>query len=119
MPTRLNNTSKDIFSPTGLIYGGQYDQANPQSAPTQVTSAFTGTTDVDWTLSGGGLNNQVDIDLSGLGLTGPWNFFWGTATCSNDGFSGVVPAPIPGTLLLLGSALMSLVGVGLRKKKLV
>ena len=112
-------TSKDIFSPTGLVYGGQYDQASPQLTPTQVTSAATGSTSVVWTLGSGGLNNKVDIDLTGFGLGGPWKFVWGTATCSNDGFSNVVPTPIPGTLVLLGSALMSLVGVGLRKKEIV
>jgi hypothetical protein len=38
-------------------------------------------------------------------------FLWGTALCGND-----IVTPIPGTLLLLGSSLLGLVGVGLRKK---
>ena len=112
-------TSKDIFNPTGLRYGGQYDQAFPQLTPTQVTSGASGSTGVVWTYGNGGLDNRVDINLTGLGLGGPWKFVWGTATCSNDGFSSVVPAPIPGTLVLLGSALISLAGAGLRKKKVV
>ena len=47
----------------------------------------------------------------------PSEFLWGTARCANDVVHS--PAPIPGTLLLLGSALISLAGAGLRKKKLV
>jgi hypothetical protein len=112
-------TSKDLLSSTGLVYGGQYDQASPQLTPTQATSAATGSTSVVWTYGSSNLNNQVDINLTGLGLGGPWKFVWGTATCSNDALSSVVPTPIPGTLVLLGSALISLAGAGLRQKKLV
>jgi hypothetical protein len=109
------NTSDDIFKGTGLIYGGKYDQTNPQLAPTQVTSANTGSTSVVWTIGSGGLNNQVDIDLTGLGLSGPWSFVWGTATCSNDAFSNVVP--VPASVLLMGSGLLGLLGLGWKRKR--
>ena len=101
------NTSDDIFkTKISLIYGGKYDEAAPKLVPTQVTSSATDTTDVDWTIGSGGVNNQVAIDLSGLGLSGPWCFVWGTATCANDGFSDKVP--VPPSVLLLGSGLLGL-----------
>lgn len=100
------NTSDDIFKTlTTLIYGGKYDQAAPKLAPVTATSSDTSTTSVVWTLGSGGLNNEVAIDLSGLGLTGNWGFFWGTGTCANDGFADCVP--VPPSLLLLGSGLMA------------
>lgn len=108
-------TSNDIFAPlTNLIYGGKYDEAAPKLAPVLATSSDTGTTSVVWTLGSGGLNNEVAIDLSGLGLTGNWGFFWGTGTCSNDGFAGYVP--IPPSVLLLGSGLMGLGLLGWRRR---
>lgn len=110
------NYAKDFFSSTGLIYGGKYDQANGQLTPVQVTSAANGaTTDVDWTPGANTLNNKVKIDLTGL-VSGPYCFYWGTATCSNDGFEGHV-APVPGSVLLMGSGLLGLVSLGIRKKK--
>jgi hypothetical protein len=105
------NTSFDIFSSlSGLTYGGRYDEASPQAAPVQTTSGDTGTTSVVWTIGADPdqLNNQVAIDLSGLGLGSQWGFFWGTATCANDGFAACVP--VPPSVLLLGSGIL---GVGL------
>lgn len=108
------NTSDDIFKSLGnLVYGGKYDEASPQLTPAQATSADTATTSVVWTLGAEGKNNQVAVDLSGLDLGSEYCFFWGTATCSNDGFAGEVP--LPPSLLLLGSGMVGL--VGLRWKK--
>jgi hypothetical protein len=101
----LYNTSNDIFAPlTSLIYGGKYNEASPTFAPVEATSAATGSTSVVWTLGSGGLNNQVAVDLTGL--ASPYCFFWGTATCANDGFSDKVP--LPPSVLLLGSGLLGL-----------
>lgn len=100
-------TSDDIFkTKTSLIYGGKYDQTSPKLVPVQATSSDTGTTSVVWTLGSDGLNNQVAIDLSGLSLSEPWCFVWGTATCANDGFSDKVP--LPPSVLLMGSGLLGL-----------
>jgi hypothetical protein len=108
------DTSYGIFSTTGYGYGGKYDLNNPNPVPVRATSAKSGTiAGVTWSSSNpSDLNNTVAIDLGGVGINGFKSFVWGTATCSNDGFA----APIPGTLVLLGSGLLSLVGIGLRKK---
>lgn len=109
------NTSDNIFkSNTNLVYGGNYDQANPQLVPVQSTSSDTGTTSVVWTIGTGGLNNQVDISLAGLSLENKWGFVWGTATCGNDGFAACVP--IPPSMLLMGSGLLGLGLWGWRRR---
>ncbi|MEJ2671640.1 MAG: hypothetical protein P8168_05420 [Deltaproteobacteria bacterium] len=99
-------TSDDIFqSKTNLIYGGQYDMANPKLVPVWATSDSTGSTSVSWGTEDS--LNTVAIDLSGL-VGEKFGFIWGTATCANDGFSDCVP--IPPSVLLMGSGLL---GVGL------
>jgi hypothetical protein len=106
-------TSEGIFASSGLFYGGRYDKNNPQPTPVWTTSsASTGSTSVVWTYGSSGLNNQVSIDLSSLGITSFGGFVWGTATCSNDGFA----APITDSLLLLGSGIISMMGMGIRRK---
>lgn len=109
-------TSQDIFSSLGgLTYGGRYDEADPKPAPTLGTSTDWDIATITWIIGSGGLNNQVDIGLSGLDEPSqPWSFYWGTATCSNDGFAGCVP--VPPSVLLLGSGLIGLALLPLRRK---
>jgi hypothetical protein len=106
-------TSEDIFADSGLYYGGRYDKTSAKPVPVWTTGSTSSTsTSVVWSSTNpSALNNNVVIDLAALGATGFSGFVWGTATCSNDGF-----APIPGSLVLLGSGLLGLVGIGLRKK---
>lgn len=100
-----------IFSGTGFTYGGLYDPVNFLDTAVKATGAVLDTTSVVWTA---GAPNKVDIDLTGL-VGSSYNFFYGTATCANDGFAGDV-VPVPASLLLLGSGLLGLVGLGARKK---
>lgn len=110
-------TSDDIFKGApyaNIIYGGKFDQSNPQWIPVQVTSPDTTTTSVVWTIPLDGLNNRVQIDLTPLNLTTTaWSFVWGTATCGNDGISAAVP--LPASVLLLGAGLLRLAGFGRRR----
>jgi hypothetical protein len=46
---------------------------------------------------------------------GEYDYLWGTARCANDVVYSA--APIPGSLVLLGSGILGLVGIGLRKKE--
>jgi hypothetical protein len=104
-----------IFSGTGHTYGGLFDGA--QDTAVRATGLQLGTTSVIWTIGAGGLNNEVDIDLTGI-VSGQYRFFWGTATCANDGFN--VPAvPVPASLLLLGFGLLRFAGLGIRKRNIV
>jgi len=103
------STSDDLFKgQTSLIYGGLYDETAPSVAVALASSGSTLNADVNWTIGSGGHDNYVTVDLSNLGLTEPFGFYWGTGTCSNDGFAACVP--IPPSMLLMGSGLL---GVGL------
>ena len=124
-------TSFANVNPTGgLVYGGAYKgdvaPAGSEQAPVEVrmvdyTTQFVG--NMNWVVNDPtfNVNNNVPDYLITVTFAptpgGEYDYLWGTARCANDVVYSA--APIPGTLLLLGSALMSLVGVGLRKKKLV
>lgn len=98
------------FGSGGWIYGGKYDQTNPQDPPVTFTSTanpISGT--LSWTGSG---PYEVVIDLPGVNSDGSWNkfgFFWGVAHCSNEAISAVV-TPLPGAVWLLGAGLLGLLG---------
>jgi hypothetical protein len=109
-------TSQDLLSGTGYIYGGRHNNASPSPVPVwTTTSTSTYSTSVVWTVPSNGLNNQVDVDLSTLGLGSNWSFVWGTSTCSNDAFDK--PVPEPASMLLLGSGLIGLWGFRKKFKK--
>lgn len=110
----------------GLNYGGAYKSSTePAAAKLQPVEVFMADADryaqgtIAWVVNDPALdvNNNIPdylITVTMPGIQGaPAEFLWGTARCAND----IVHTPIPGTLLLLGSALIGLVGVGLRKKE--
>ncbi len=111
----------------GNIYGGQFDIGVPKDIPVWATStanvnlatvnwiAHTPTVSDPW-------NWDVSIDLSILGLTywSDFTFLWASGTCANDTIEGRwlgSQVPIPGSVLLLGSGLLGLVGLGWRRRK--
>jgi hypothetical protein len=71
-----------------------------------------------WTaLSPGKPDYQVDV-FTGIyedDPNGKFCLLWGTATCANDEVQGCT-APIPGSLLLLGSGILGMMGIGIRRK---
>lgn len=130
-PVTVWETSFANVNPLGgLVYGGAYKgdvaPAGSEQAPVEVrmldyNPLFWG--NMNWVVNDPtfNVNNNVPDYLITLTFNAPPNgefdYLWGTARCANDVVYSA--APIPGTLVLLGTALMSLVGVGLRKKKLV
>ena len=108
-------TSIQLFGSGGIYYGGQYDEADPNDVPVMGTSDETGSALVQWYLGYSGSLNMVDILLSDINGFDPlsFQFLAASATCANDVIVGTVP--IPGTLLLLGSGLLGMAGLGWRK----
>ena len=114
-PTSIT-TSQDLFSGMEhFLYGGMYDEAAPKEVPVLGTSDDTGLTTVLWTLGLSGDPNTVDILLSGIEDFDPLTFQYllASATCANDVAQGGVP--IPGTVMLLGSGLLGMAGLGWRR----
>jgi hypothetical protein len=114
----------------GLVYGGAYKAdvapAGSEQAPVEVrmvdyTTQFVG--NMNWVVNDPTLNfnnNVPDYLITVTFAPGPggeYDYLWGTARCANDVVYSATP--IPGTLVLLGSSLLGMLGVGLRKKKLV
>jgi len=104
----------DNFDPNP---GSYYYNHNRIVKIDQGTAVYSGS--VTWTLTGGSnpyyyIHTQIDINqLTGIN-DGLINVFYATATCANDFAGGPASVPEPGTMLLLGSGLMGL--VGFRKK---
>jgi hypothetical protein len=121
------STSQDFFKNyPNLVYAGRFNNSNPQPVPTLITGGtISGTTSVIWTAlaAPGAPDYSVAVDLSGLNLSGQdWGFVWGAGICGNDTFAGQDPVPgdqvpISPTVLLLGSGLLGLAGIGWKGKK--
>lgn len=128
-PVSVWETSFANVNPIGsLIYGGAFkgdaDPAGSEQAPVEVrmvdyTTFALG--NMTWVVNDPtfNVNNNVPDYKITLVFNNPPNgefaYLWATARCANDVVYS--PAPIPGSLMLLGSALLGLLGVGLRKKE--
>jgi hypothetical protein len=111
-----SQTSQELFAGTGLIYGGRYDEADPKPVPVLAAGDVVGQAAVLWALAANEASHSIAIALGDVPGFDARNFafLWGTATCSNDTMTGVVP--LPGTALLLGLGLLGLVGLGFRRR---
>ncbi|MGO9177501.1 MAG: hypothetical protein ACLQED_15400 [Desulfobaccales bacterium] len=108
-PTYNNPIS--YFSSTGYIYGGAYDEANPQPVPVWANGSPIGYQAVTW---GTGV---VEVSLAGItGFNiGDFSFIYPSATCANSVLIGSVP--LPPSVLLLGTGLLGLALLGFPRKR--
>lgn len=118
-------TSTDVYNSIG---GGGYNY-NPnvpvllQTVGDNYGWAGIGGGSVNVTALAGLPDFQYNITLGAYqdDPFGTWAFTWGTATCANDILTGQVGGggnvvPIPGSLILLGSGLLGMVGLRVRKR---
>lgn len=116
-------TSYDVFSGTGLGYGGEWGTGfgagnfvSNGKAPTNLLTGVFNQSATGFTTTAGALL-QFKVDFSKFGAAGETiNILWGTATCANDTVmsSVVIPAsvPIPAAVWLFGSALAGMGTIG-------
>ncbi|MGQ9920853.1 MAG: PEP-CTERM sorting domain-containing protein, partial [Desulfobacca sp.] len=111
----------------GLRYGGAYKAdaapAGSELAPVETnmvdyTKLYSG--DMIWVVNDPSLDFNNNIPDYLITITFPFlvgsdiEYLWGTARCAND---VVIVTPLPGSLVLMGSALLGLVGIGLRRRQ--
>ena len=112
----------------GLRYGGAYKAAaapaGSELAPVETNMVkydpfFWG--NMSWIVNDPTLNFNNNIPDYLITIVFPvtyanydFEYLWATALCGND---VIIVTPIPGTLVLLGSALLGLVGIGLRRRQ--
>jgi len=120
------------WSNGSYIYGGRYDQVSPTKPNTLIG---TGTNDlgaatVNWVpLSNDITAYLIDItfpaNFNASGLWNSFNFELGSGTCGNEvmagsasyvPFSGAPAVPLPGSVWLLGTGVLGLALLGLRRK---
>jgi len=93
---------------TGAIFRDN-QEVSVNTAGANVNALVNGT----WTVDNGFLHFEMDLFGTNM-LEGKLAMHWGP-TCANDVIEGVVPVPEPGSLILMATGLIGLVGSRIRK----
>jgi hypothetical protein len=107
------------------IYSGKYDQSAPKDPLTLISSGtVVGSANVSWGAAGSGgslATYAINVEFNRNLMGENFDFELGSGTCANDWMAGSVssevgnPAPIPASVLLMGSGLLGLGLLGRRK----
>lgn len=121
--TKWQTSFANVNPVGGMRYGGAYLLDGNELAPVEVRMLeyepkFTG--NMSWVVNDPALdyNNGIPdylitITFPNFIPAGEFEYLWATARCAND---VVVVTPIPGSVWLLGSAFLGLIGIGLRRR---
>lgn len=117
----LDRAGKVYTGPITYSFGDGYTYGKYYNVVGQLIPVLAGdldntrVTSVVWGQGDGTAAASVAVNLANLGIGGQFCFLWGSGVCGNSPMYS--QAPVPGSLLLLGSGLLGLAGIRRKLKK--